>query len=104
MENIELLRIGERITCLRKSHGYTQEYLAEKMDVSVQMISNLERGVKEIKTSNLVKLSGILGVSTDYLLKGTPTEEDNSNLTTKIANLSEKDRQMIEMLVDYCSK
>ena len=41
-----LKKIGERICQRRREIGLTQEKLAEKMDVSVQMISNLERGNK----------------------------------------------------------
>lgn len=44
--NKKLLKdIGLRIFERRKELGLTQELLAEKMDVSIQMISNLEHGV-----------------------------------------------------------
>lgn len=67
----ELENIGKRIGERRKQMGLTQEKLAEQMDVSIQMISNLERGVKAIRIDNLVRLSQILKVSTDYILTGT---------------------------------
>lgn len=72
------------------------------MNVSVQMISNLERGNKAIRIDNLVNLSRILQISTDYILTGKCACEDLDTLRAKIADLSEKDRKMIEMLVDYC--
>ena len=68
--DVFLKEVGERICERRKNLGYTQEQLAERMDVSIQMISNLERGNKAIKIDNLLKLSKILSVSTDYILTG----------------------------------
>ena len=41
--------IGKRVKKRRIELGYTQEYLAEKMDVSIQMISGTESGKKALK-------------------------------------------------------
>ena len=49
METINLTEIGARVRARRKGLGWTQEHLAERMDVSSQMISCLERGVKSIQ-------------------------------------------------------
>ena len=101
----EMLKgIGDRICTKRKQLGLTQEQVADKMDVSIQMISNLERGNKAIKIDNLIKISEILGVSTDYILTGKNTTEDNSTLTSRISSLSKEDFEMIDMLVEYCIK
>lgn len=42
-----LIQIGKRVSARRKALGLTQEQLAEKMNVSIQMISNLELGKKQ---------------------------------------------------------
>ena len=102
MNNIDLSAIGDRICALRKQKGLTQEKLAELMNVSIQMISNLERGNKAIRIDNLVALSGIFDVSTDYLLTGKCTGEDDSTLIQKKSALSDSDRKMIEMIIDFC--
>ena len=102
-----LMQVGNRIYQARTSRGLTQENLAEMMDVSVQMVSNLECGRKAIRPENLVKLCDALNISADYVLFGKLTPHNISHvleIANKIANLSEKDRKMIEMLVDYCSK
>lgn len=99
----ELLKaIGHRICERRKVLNYTQEQIAEMMDVSIQMISNLERGNKAIRIDNLLKICTILHVSTDYILTGNRIDTDESTLMTKIKQLSEKDYRMISMLVDHC--
>ena len=86
---------------LRKKKGITQEQLAEMMNVSIQMVSNLERGNKAIKIENLIKISEILDVSTDYILTGKYTENDKKVLTEKLSQLDDKNYKMIEMLIDY---
>lgn len=103
MNENELIAIGKRIQNRRKQLGYTQEQLAEMMNVSVQMISNLERGNKAIRIDNLIRLSGIMNISTDYILTGKESQQDMSNLSEQISALSPKEKKMIEMLVDYCT-
>ena len=82
--------------------GLTQEQLADKMDVSIQMVSNLERGNKSIRIENLIKLSEILNISTDYILTGKETTEDMQVLTEQMASLSQKERKMMKLLMDFC--
>ena len=100
-ENI-LVEMGKRIQSRRRQLALTQEQLAEMMNVSIQMVSNLERGNKAIRIENLVNLCKILDVSTDYILTGSETAKEMNALTVRIAQLSEKDKKMIEMLVEYC--
>ena len=88
MLNQKLIEIGNRISKKRKQLNLTQEVLAEKMNVSVQMISNLERGNKSIKIENLLKLCEILNVSTDYILKGELIDSDKEEAFTKLLKLN----------------
>jgi transcriptional regulator with XRE-family HTH domain len=99
---VDLKEIGKRIQNRRKQQGYTQEQLADLMNVSIQMVSNLERGNKAIRIDNLIHLCQILNVSTDYILTGKETPDDLGVLTSRIAKLSYKDQRMIDMLVSYC--
>lgn len=103
MNEIELIAIGKRIQNRRKQLGYTQEQLAEMMNVSVQMVSNLERGNKAIRIDNLINISQIMNISTDFILTGKQNQQDISNLSEQISDLSPKDRKMIALLVDYCA-
>lgn len=102
MASVDLQAIGNRISNRRKQLNYTQEILAEKMNVSVQMISNLERGNKAIKIENLIKLSEILDISADYILTGKTIDKDISTIFDKISKLNTTDFKMIDMMIDYC--
>ncbi len=101
MGNNRLLEeIGTRVSTRRKALGLTQEQVAEKMDVSIQMISNLELGRKAIRPENLIKICGVLNVSSDYLLLGHNSWEEDVELAQKIAKLAPKHQEIIKQLVD----
>ena len=102
MSAMDLCAIGKRIQKRRKQQGYTQEQLAEIINVSIQMVSNLERGNKAIRIDNLLAVSKALKISTDYILTGKETAEDVGELVARIAQLSDRDRQLINLMVDYC--
>jgi len=104
MVEIDLTAMGNRIAGERKRNNITQEQLAEKMNVSIQMISNLERGNKAIKISNLLNLSQILDVSTDYILTGKKNSSEKVAIIEKMENLSDEDYDIIETLIDKLSK
>lgn len=101
MGDEELLKqMGKRINARRKELGLTQEQVAECMDVSIQMISNLELGRKAIRPENLIKLCSVLKVSADYVLCGKKSEAENIVLAAKLAQLSSRHQQIIGELID----
>lgn len=74
------VQIGKRIHCMREQRSLTQEKLAELLDVSVQYVSDLERGVVGASLKTIIKVSELLNISTDYILLGkavTITEHDD---------------------------
>ena len=62
------MKLSEKIIGLRKSGGMSQEDLAEKLAVSRQAISRWESGTAMPDANNLLQLSKLFGVTTDYLL------------------------------------
>lgn len=101
MDTVDLKKIGQRICERRKLIGMTQDQLAEQMDVSIQMVSNLERGVKAIRIDNLVRLCQVLKVSTDYILTGTESSYDLDILSSQLFNLPKENRKLIEWILSY---
>jgi len=95
-----LEQMGERVSARRRELRLTQEQVAEQMDVSVQMISNLEQGRKAIRPENLVKISRVLQVSADYILQGVHSAEESAELTRKILQLPPKQQQAIGLLIE----
>ena len=64
--------ISEIIKKLRNSNKYTQKQLAEKLNCNRQKIADWERGKSIPSTDDLVLLSRVFHVSTDFLLGLTP--------------------------------
>lgn len=62
--------MGQRIKKQRKAVKLTQEKIAEELNISVKHFSEVERGIAGLSIENLIKLSDILGVSIDYMVKG----------------------------------
>ena len=48
----------------------------------------------------MIKISSILKISTDFILKGESSEEVNNSLTEKVAQLSEEHLKLVENVVD----
>ena len=59
--------VGIRIQERRKACGLTQEQLAEKIDLSPNHLSAIERGVYSIKLDTLVQIINCLGCTADDL-------------------------------------
>ena len=62
------MEFGEKLQMLRKARGWSQEELAQQINVSRQALSKWESGASIADTENVVALSRLFGVSTDYLL------------------------------------
>lgn len=70
------MNLTEKIIMLRKQKGWSQEGLAEQLDISRQSVSKWESGASVPELDKIIKMSNLFGVSTDYLLK----EEQEENI------------------------
>lgn len=85
------MKLEEKITTLRKRNGWSQEELAFRLDVSRQAVSKWEMGSSVPDIDNVLKMSELFGVSTDYLLK-----EDGENTLPKTDNPPKRARQVCD--------
>ena len=67
---MDLKAIGRRIRFQREQMQLTREELAEKLEVSAKFCADIEYGMKGMSMNTLNRLSEILNLSTDYILKG----------------------------------
>ena len=77
---------------LRKQAGYTQEQIADALDVTVAFISNIENDRVKMNLRVLSYYAKLLNVSIDYLLR--PESDENGEkddvLNKEILRLLEK--------------
>ena len=60
---ISSIEIGQRIREFRQKAGYTQERLAEILDISFQQVQKYESGASKLNTDRLQKIADALSVS-----------------------------------------
>ena len=61
-------KFAERLNYLREQNGISRRQLAERLNVSVRLISYWENGQRECDFDTLLRLSDIFDASVDYLL------------------------------------
>ena len=86
------MKLSDKIVSLRKSNGWSQEKLAEKMNVSRQAVSRWESATAQPDIANILQLSKLFGVTTDYLLND---EYESDNDLPKVKELNRDGIQQI---------
>lgn len=74
---MDLNKIGKFIASLRQENNYTQESLAEKLDISNRSISKWERGICLPDAQNMARLCKLFNISYNELLSGEKLEQTN---------------------------
>lgn len=74
------MNFAEKLLKLRTQYGYSQEVLAEKLNVSRQAVSKWELGTTLPETDKVIAISDFFAVSTDYLLKDNFQMNNNESL------------------------
>ena len=62
------MKLPDKIIKLRKENGWSQEDFAEKLNVSRQAVSRWENGTALPDAQNILQISKLFNVTTDYLL------------------------------------
>ena len=70
------MTLADKIIMLRKKQGWSQDELAQKLDVTRQSVSKWESAQSVPDVCKIVQISELFGVTTDYLLKDNEEGED----------------------------
>lgn len=68
MKNINLLKLGNKIRLERMKKNFSQEQLAELANVSIRTISDIERGITDIRYTNLLQIAEAFNLTASELL------------------------------------
>lgn len=79
-------RIGKQIQKLRKAKGYTQQVFAEKIGLSTNYLSDIERGKSSPRMDKLVTIINALTCSADDIF----ADVINNGYIIKTSRLSER--------------
>jgi transcriptional regulator with XRE-family HTH domain len=100
------MSFNEQLTKLRKRNNITQIELANLMNVKQYVISSWETGRSEPNISQIIKLSDIFKISTDYLLDRHIIITNSENEFNKVIENINKDikddftKDLIKILED----
>ena len=94
------IQIGEQVRIAREQAKLTQEVLAERIEVSPQYISDLERGVVGIALPTLKKLCCALGVASDQILFGTQLHDRGTILSNTCSTLTDEQFALLVEMVN----
>jgi len=93
---LDKVELGRKIQEARKKMGYTQESLAEKADIGIMYLGEIERGVKMPSLKIFIKLITALDISADYVLRDElPSGKEYvfDEITKKLEDLTPKQRK-----------
>lgn len=68
-DEFKSITLGKNIKNIRKKSNYTQESLSEKLDVTPQFLSSVERGVAGISLKTAINICNIANCSANMLFK-----------------------------------
>ena len=93
------IEIGEQVRLARESARLTQEQLAERIDVSPQFVSDMERGVVGISIPTLKRICTTLCVSSDQILFAAGTDPSTAMLS-KCSTLTLEQLTLLSEIID----
>ncbi|MEP1229613.1 MAG: helix-turn-helix transcriptional regulator [Litorimonas sp.] len=100
---------GTNLKAFRKERGYTQAELAERINRSVYLISQIERGENAPSFETIEDLCKTLGISPKDLFNGSELiggieKTKFAKLQGKLAKLSDKDLDWVENVLQAVLK
>lgn len=107
MKKPSIIKIGKNIQEIRKSYGYTQEKLAEKIDVSTRYISDIEQDKSKPSYEILVRICNLFQIGLDSIFSEYLDINDNNKVNytlTGYEDLSDNDKRTIDYLIMYFNK
>lgn len=88
MEEVNIRKIfGENVKRYRKQQGFSQEQLAEKLEISTNHLSVIETGTKFVTYKLLEKIILELDVLPSSLFQSTQTALNDNSLQNQINNV-----------------
>jgi len=108
IKNKDILKvIGDRIQQARKDKGYTQEYVAEKIEKSVDIFRSIENGRSVGSIETLLNICNILEITLDYIFSDLLDKKGeilDNKLYEDFKNLSLEQKQLINVIIEHMKK
>jgi transcriptional regulator with XRE-family HTH domain len=98
-------RFGRLVLANRRKRGFTQQQLADRAGISIEMINRVERGVTAPRFPNIEKLASALEVDpaelfTPDLATGAGERRALTDVVARLSGLSDRDLRWVDRLLD----
>ena len=98
MDELFFKQVGNNILRILNKQGKTQQYLANQLGISKQVMSKIISGAKAINVAEITQIANCLSVSTDCLLTEDVLKTPAHNFSFMGDVKNEKTRKKIEFL------
>lgn len=98
MDNTFFKQVGNSIQTILSLQGKTQQFLAEELGISKQVMSKIISGAKAINVEEISKIAAVLNVSIDKLLVVEAVQEPVHNFSFMGQVKNEETKKKIEIL------
>ena len=99
--------IGVKIQQARQEKGYTQEYVAEKIEKSVDILRSIENGRSVGSVETLLNICNLLEITLDYIFSDLLEKKEeilDKELYENFRELDLKEKEFINVMIDYMKK
>lgn len=97
-KQIDIL-VGKNIKREREKAGYTQERFSELVGIGSKSLSAIERGTVGVSLSLILRITRLLGISTDTILLTEQNTNDIDDLTERLKNLPKNQFMIVRDVV-----
>lgn len=106
MKKANVIKIGKKLQSIRKSNGYTQEKLAEKIECSTRYIGDVEQDRSKPSYEILVRFCNTFNISMDEIFSGYLNVKVNqSNVSLYgFEKLKQNNKDTIIHMIEYFNK
>ena len=108
IKNTDILEIlGPNLKKVRTTKGYTQEFVAESVNISTDLLRNIENGRNIGSLPTLLNLCNFLEITPNYLFLDLLNENSSSldeALKAQISNISPQSKEAIKQIIIHIDK
>ena len=107
MKKASVIKIGKKLQSIRKTHGYTQEKMAEKIECSTRYIGDIEQDRSKPSYEVLVKICNTFNISMDEIFSGYLNIKDRKESNISLygfEKLKQNNKETIVHLIEYFNK
>lgn len=105
IRNKDILKeIGNRIQQARNEKGYTQEYVAEQVDKSIDILRSIENGRSVGSVETLLNICNVLEITLDYIfvnLLNKKGEILDNKLYENFQELTLEQKELLSVMIEH---